>query len=218
MAALPEGGRRFRIFCMPAASYLTPFRSRLTLIWPAASHRPRLAGKNAGWREAEMAQRRRQRDTRKDLYSEVTDKIIAELEQGHAPWSAALGRVDSATPLGLPENGQPGGVIPESISCFYGARRLSKAVPANAGSPSSRRCRLAGASARASAAPRLSMPDRYPESRARARPRDGRSARHSAVSETLYCVQCRPVRQLPEALTANAPDLPERRIIPAPKR
>ena len=55
-----------------------------------------------------MAQRRRQRNTRKDLYSEVTDNIIAELEQGRAPWVQPWGGVEGATPLGLPENGATG--------------------------------------------------------------------------------------------------------------
>jgi antirestriction protein ArdC len=42
--------------------------------------------------------------TRRDLYQEVTDRIVAALEQGVAPWAPS----HTATPLALPRNGATG--------------------------------------------------------------------------------------------------------------
>ena len=40
---------------------------------------------------------------RTSLYQEITDKIVAELEQGRVPWVQPWGGV-GAPPLGLPRN------------------------------------------------------------------------------------------------------------------
>ncbi len=46
---------------------------------------------------------------RPNLYRQVTDKIIAELEAGIAPWVRPwAGVADAAAPFGLPKNGQTG--------------------------------------------------------------------------------------------------------------
>ena len=45
------------------------------------------------------------RKKRTDLYQDVTDTVIRELEAGRAPWTQPWGRPDIATPLGLPSNG-----------------------------------------------------------------------------------------------------------------
>jgi antirestriction protein ArdC len=41
---------------------------------------------------------------RASLYDEITDKIIAELEAGHAPWVQPWGKAAAKAPLGLPKN------------------------------------------------------------------------------------------------------------------
>lgn len=43
--------------------------------------------------------------TRSDLYQDVTDGVIRELEAGRAPWAQPWGRPNITTPLGLPTNG-----------------------------------------------------------------------------------------------------------------
>lgn len=48
------------------------------------------------------------RKPRADLYQEVTDKIIAQLEQGAVPWVQPWGRDHIATPMGLPANAATG--------------------------------------------------------------------------------------------------------------
>ena len=52
--------------------------------------------------------KRRGRGERSDLYQDVTDQIIAKLEQGHAPWVHPWGRAGVSAPLGLPLNGATG--------------------------------------------------------------------------------------------------------------
>ncbi len=41
---------------------------------------------------------------RTGLYQEITDKIIAELEAGRAPWVQPWGTAAAKAPLGLPRN------------------------------------------------------------------------------------------------------------------
>ena len=45
---------------------------------------------------------------RASLYQEITDKIIAELEAGRAPWAQPWGTAGVIAPLGLPRNGATG--------------------------------------------------------------------------------------------------------------
>ena len=75
---------------------------------------------------------------RTSLYQEITDKIIAELEQGRVPWVQPW--AGAAAPLGLPKNAATGRVLqrhqyPDPVA----GRAPSAASPARAGSPSARR-------------------------------------------------------------------------------
>lgn len=54
-----------------------------------------------------MSRHNRKSDARRDrtnLYSEITDKIIAELEAGRVPWVQPWGTSAANAPLGLPKN------------------------------------------------------------------------------------------------------------------
>ncbi|MEM9573243.1 MAG: zincin-like metallopeptidase domain-containing protein [Pseudomonadota bacterium] len=53
-----------------------------------------------------MARQTKHRSKRRDLYQEVTDKIIAELEEGRAAWAQPWGGACAA--VGLPKNGSTG--------------------------------------------------------------------------------------------------------------
>lgn len=44
------------------------------------------------------------RRDRTNLYSEITDKIIAELEAGHVPWVQPWGTAAAKAPLAMPQN------------------------------------------------------------------------------------------------------------------
>lgn len=52
--------------------------------------------------------RGRHRKPRRDLYQDVTDKIIAGLEAGTVPWVQPWGRDHIAAPMGLPQNAVSG--------------------------------------------------------------------------------------------------------------
>ena len=49
--------------------------------------------------------RARTGQNRTGLYQEITDKIIAELEAGRAPWVQPWGTAEAKAPLALPKNG-----------------------------------------------------------------------------------------------------------------
>ena len=162
-----------------------------------------------------MAQRRRQRDTRKDLYSEVTDKIIAELEQGHAPWVQPWGGVDSATPLGLPENGATGrrysGI---NILLLWGAA-IEQSRSCQTWLTFKQALSLGGCVRKGERGTTVVYADRFTPKAERERARETGEAPGTVPFLKRYTVfnadQC---DGLPEDLTANAPDLPEREIIP----
>ena len=45
---------------------------------------------------------------RTNLYDEITDKIIADLEAGRFPWVQPWGKAEAKAPLGLPNNASTG--------------------------------------------------------------------------------------------------------------
>ena len=45
---------------------------------------------------------------RANLYQEITDKIIAELELGRVPWVQLWGTTNATAPLGIPKNAVTG--------------------------------------------------------------------------------------------------------------
>ncbi|MGE0502527.1 MAG: ArdC family protein [Rhizobiaceae bacterium] len=55
-----------------------------------------------------MNRRSGARRDRTNLYSEITDKIIAELEAGRVPWVQPWGTAAAKAPLGLPKNASTG--------------------------------------------------------------------------------------------------------------
>ena len=73
----------------------------------APAERPDALMGRAGARGAGKTKPARTKRTRerRDLYQDVTDRIIGELEQGRAPWVQPWGRADVSAPLGLPKNG-----------------------------------------------------------------------------------------------------------------
>jgi antirestriction protein ArdC len=45
---------------------------------------------------------------RANLYQEITDKIITELEEGRVPWGQPWGKTAARVPLGVPKNAATG--------------------------------------------------------------------------------------------------------------
>jgi antirestriction protein ArdC len=68
---------------------------------------------------------------RASLYQEITDRIVAELEQGRVPWVQAWGRSGVKAPPGLPKNAATGhaysGVLWSAVADrgFLGQRWLT---------------------------------------------------------------------------------------------
>jgi antirestriction protein ArdC len=59
--------------------------------------------------------RERTHENRANLYDEITDKIIAELEAGRVPWVQPWGTAAAKAPLAMPKNASTGR--------FYSGRR-----------------------------------------------------------------------------------------------
>ena len=58
-----------------------------------------------------MSRHRRNAGARRDrtnLYSEITDKIIAEFEAGRVPWAQPWGTAAAKAPLAMPQNAATG--------------------------------------------------------------------------------------------------------------
>jgi len=92
------------------------------------------------------------RRDRTNLYSEISDKIIAELEAGRVPWVQPWGTAVAKAPLAMPRNASTGRTYSGiNVLLLWGAV-VGAASTARAGSPSAKRCRSAATSARASAA------------------------------------------------------------------
>ena len=63
-----------------------------------------LTGDHAGKEKIAMSQQQNQTIHQPSLYSQVTDRIIAELEQGIVPWVQPWGSGEGSAGLGLPRN------------------------------------------------------------------------------------------------------------------
>ncbi len=70
---------------------------------------------------------------RTGLYQEITDKIIAELEAGRAPWVQPWGTAAAKAPLAMPRNAATQRRYTGSTCSFSGARLSSMASRARAG-------------------------------------------------------------------------------------
>ena len=94
---------------------------------------------------------------RSNLYDDITNKIIAELEQGRLPWVQPWGASPDTAPLGLPRNASTGrsysGI---NILILWGAV-IQHSFPGQAWLTFRQALSLAGVSGRVSAAPPLSM-------------------------------------------------------------
>jgi len=54
------------------------------------------------------------RHDRTDLYSEITDKIVADLEAGRVPWVQPWGTAAAKAPLAMPKNASTGRTYPST--------------------------------------------------------------------------------------------------------
>jgi antirestriction protein ArdC len=76
---------------------------------------------------------------RASLYTEITDKIIAELEAGRIPWVQPWGTAAIKAPLAMPRNASTQRGYSGINVLILWALSSSRAFPDRAGSPSARR-------------------------------------------------------------------------------
>jgi antirestriction protein ArdC len=104
------------------------------------------------------AARARAGESRANLYDEITDKIIAELETGRVPWVQPWGTAAAKAPLAMPKNASTGrqysGV---NVLILWGAV-IEHGLTGQTGSRSARRCRSGAMFAKVSAGRPSSMP------------------------------------------------------------
>ena len=61
-------------------------------------------------------------ESRANLYDEITDKIIAELEAGRVPWVQPWGTAAAKAPLAMPETPRRSASTAALTSSFSGER------------------------------------------------------------------------------------------------
>ncbi|WP_291075458.1 zincin-like metallopeptidase domain-containing protein [Hyphomonas sp.] len=162
-----------------------------------------------------MAQRHKQESQRRDLYQEVTSRIIDELEQGRAPWVQPWGGADTSTPLGLPENGATGrrysGI---NILLLWGAA-IEHQRTCQTWLTFKQALTLGGCVRKGERGTMVVYANRFTPKNEREREREaGEDARQIAFLKRYTVFNADQCDGLPDGFTADAPDLPERDIIP----
>ena len=130
---------------------------------------------------------------RNGLYQQITDKIVAELEQGRLPGSSPgqCRPPRSAYRKTLP----PAALTLASIFSFCGPRSPSAASPTQHWLTFRQALKIGAHVKKGEKGTTVVFADRFiPVARAHARRRDRRRARSDPVSEALHGVQRRPVR------------------------
>jgi len=95
---------------------------------------------------------------RANLYNEITDKIIAELEAGRVPRVQPWGTAAARAPLAMPKNASTDRSYSGINVLLLWGSTTSMVTAVKAGSRSGKRCRLEASCVRGSVAPRWSTP------------------------------------------------------------
>lgn len=152
---------------------------------------------------------------RGDLYREVTDRIISELEAGRFPWAQPWGAANVAAPLGLPENGATGrrysGI---NILLLWGAA-FEHGRSCQVWVTFKQALALGGAVRKGERGTTVVYADKFTpkaeEERARETGEEARAVPFLKRYTVFNADQC---DGLPEGLARRAPPLPEREIMP----
>ncbi|HLG90343.1 MAG TPA: zincin-like metallopeptidase domain-containing protein [Alphaproteobacteria bacterium] len=164
-----------------------------------------------------MSQHNRQRTTgaaeKASLYQEVTDKIIAELEQGRVPWVQPWGRAKAG--LGLPKNAATSrrysGV---NILILWGAV-IEKGFPSQQWLTFRQALDLGGNVRKGERGTTVCYADRFiPKDEIERAKRDGDEPEAVPFLKRFTVFNVAQCEGLPESALAGPPVLPEREIIP----
>jgi len=151
---------------------------------------------------------------RGDLYREVTERIIAELEAGRLPWVQPWGRVEGAAP-GLPRNAateRPYSGI--NILILWGAV-IERGYPSQGWLTFRQALQAGGAVRRGERGTSIVYADRFTPEAEKARARDtGETAREVAFLKRFTVFNVAQIDGLPERFAADPAPLAECEIVP----
>lgn len=165
--------------------------------------------------EALPAGEKKHRASRKDLYQEVTDKIVAELEAGRAPWAQPWGAAHVGAPVSLPKNGATRrGYSGINILLLWGAA-IEGARSCQTWLTFKQALALGGCVRKGERGTMVVYADRFTpkdeQQRARQTGEDAKQVPFLKRYTVFNADQC---EGLPETVTARAAPLPEREIVP----
>lgn len=169
----------------------------------------------AGRVAAKGRRKNRKRGARGDLYQTVTDKIVVELEKGRAPWAQPWGLPGHGAPLGLPTNGATGrrysGI---NILLLWGAA-IEDGRSCQTWLTFKQTLALGGAVRKGECGTTVVYADRFtPEAEAERAAATGDDPAQVPFLKRYTVFNADQCDGLPEEITASAPHLPEREIIP----
>ncbi|RAN36949.1 ArdC family protein [Hyphomonas pacifica] len=177
------------------------------------------ANKEATWQpeseQALPAGERRNRAGRKDLYQEVTDKIVAELKAGRAPWAQPWGAAHVATPLSLPKNGATGrGYSGINILLLWGAA-IEGGRSCQTWLTFKQALALGGCVRKGERGAMVVYADRFtPKDEQQRAQESGEDAKQVPFLKRYTVFNADQCDGLPETVTARTAPLPERDVIP----
>lgn len=169
----------------------------------------------AGGREPKGRRKNRERRGRGDLYQEVTDKIVSELEAGRAPWAQPWGAPGAGAPIGLPTNGATGrrysGI---NILLLWGAA-IEDGRSCQTWLTFKQALSLGGAVRKGERGTIVVYADRFtPKAEAERAAETGEDPAQVPFLKRYTVFNADQCDGLPEEIAATAPPLPEREIIP----
>lgn len=164
-----------------------------------------------------MARKTRHQRTRRDLYQEVTDKIIAELEAGRAPWAQPWGRRGAGgagADVGLPKNGSTGRAYSGiNILLLWGAA-IEDARSCQTWLTFKQALTLGGCVRKDERGTAVVYADRFTPKDERERAKEtGKDARQVPFLKRYTVFNADQCDGLPEGTAVSAASLPEREII-----
>lgn len=150
---------------------------------------------------------------RGNLYQDVTDRIVAELEQGRVPWVQPWGR--ARTGLGMPKNAATGrrysGV---NVLILWGAV-IEKGFPCQSWLTFRQALDLGGAVRKGERGTTVCYADRFiPKSEQERAARDGDDPEAVAFLKRFTVFNATQCDGLPDSVYAGSAPMPERKIIP----
>ena len=162
---------------------------------------------------------KRSKTLRRDIYQEVTDTIIAQLEAGAVPWVQPWGRDHITAPMGLPTNAATSNTYSGiNILLLWGAA-IETARTTQHWLTFKQALSLGGAVRKGERGTTICYADTFiPKAEKEKAKETGDTPQHVGFLKRYTVFNADQCEGLPEALYANTQPLPEREIIPRAER